>query len=251
MKRLSGFLLVFLWVFVLGSCQGSGLPGTGWGLETLGGTPALNGVEVTLTFDEDLAYGFAGCNPYSAAYQVQAEYLTFDLSIISQMTCPPAVMEQETLYLTALGRVSTFQVNAESQLVFFDPNGHSLAVFSSLVPTLLTDKNWFVTVINDGSGKLTSPLAGSQILANFTTNNIVFGDTGCNQYSSSYQLGGTGKMTIQPAAVTLNTCDQSLMEQETNYLAALQQVARYSLGMNTLELRSAEGGLLVRFTSDG
>ena len=59
------------------------------------------------------------------------------------------------------------------------------------------------------------------------------------------------KITIGPLASTMMMCDSpaQIMEQEAQYLAALQSAATYQIEGNVLELRTADdaiAGFLIR-----
>jgi heat shock protein HslJ len=95
------------------------VPGTSWittsyddGAGKL--VDVLDGTEITANFSRETPVagqltGFAGCNEYSAEYDVAGEYLGIGTSrgTVSQRVCtePQGVMEQEEAYLTALANV--------------------------------------------------------------------------------------------------------------------------------------------------
>jgi heat shock protein HslJ len=246
MARLAIVCLALLCSFAIVSCQGNALSGTAWELKQFNGYESFIDNGANLFFGEDLAYGSAACNPFAATYLVRGSELAFEVTLVNQIDCPQAIMGAAKAYLATLEQVKSYQI-IEKQLEFFDERGNPLMVFSSLVPSSLTGENWVVEAFKKKDGGLVRPLPGSPILASFTTNNLLYGDTGCNQYSTSYSLYTKGKMSIEPAAVTLKICDPVLMEQEKQYLTLLNQTVRYLLSMNTLELRSFEGDLLVLF----
>ena len=58
------------------------------------------------------------------------------------------------------------------------------------------------------------------------------GSAGCNQYNAGYTLGpDAGAISISPAASTRMFCSEpaGVMEQEAEFLAALQSAARYRI----------------------
>ena len=84
------------------------LAGTKWSLASSGRPglekPVLAGSTITLAFDaEGQAAGSAGCNRYSAPYEVQLNRITFGKITRSLMACTQAGFEQqEQQYLQAL-----------------------------------------------------------------------------------------------------------------------------------------------------
>lgn len=80
--------------------------------------------ELTIKFDQEgEVSGYSGCNNFFAAYEIggystKGSSTEGDLSIgpiaHTEMAClEEGVMEQETMYLTALGEVTTFQVTSD------------------------------------------------------------------------------------------------------------------------------------------
>ena len=58
------------------------------------------------------------------------------------------------------------------------------------------------------------------------------------------------KITIGPLASTMKFCNdpEGVMDQEAQYLAALQSAATYRIEGNRLELRTADGALAADFS---
>ena len=68
---------------------------------------------LTLEFDESgSAAGSAGCNNYRADYTVDGNSVAFGLPIATRRVCPEEVMAQETAFLEALPRGTTFRIEA-------------------------------------------------------------------------------------------------------------------------------------------
>lgn len=70
---------------------------------------------ITLEFAEDgRVAGSAGCNRYTGTFTTEGEKVTFGPAAATRKMCPDAkVMEQEQNFLTALGTVSTVQVEGD------------------------------------------------------------------------------------------------------------------------------------------
>ena len=75
----------------------------------------------------------------------------------------------------------------------------------------------------------------------------VTGSTGCNQYHAAYTLDGA-TLTIGEVAMTLMACPEPQLALETAFTAALAEVASYAISGETLELKTAEGTVGLRFT---
>ncbi len=74
------------------------------------------------------------------------------------------------------------------------------------------------------------------------------GNAGCNNFTGTYQLDGD-KITIGPLANTMMMCEdpQGVMDQEAQFLAALQSAANYQIEGNVLELRTKDDALAGLF----
>ena len=78
--------------------------------------------ELTAVFDEEgQLSGSAGCNNYSAAFEVDGEMINIGPAITTRMACsdPEGIMEQEMEYLAALGMASSYQFE-DDRLVLLD-----------------------------------------------------------------------------------------------------------------------------------
>lgn len=120
---------------VLGVCacaEGSEDDPTGrtWQLATLGGAPVVDGTIVDLTIDGDAVSGSAGCNTYNGPATVGDDgSMTLGPEFaVTFMACEQQVMDQEQEYLSALSRVTSYQMAAE-ELLIEDANGVVVATF--------------------------------------------------------------------------------------------------------------------------
>jgi heat shock protein HslJ len=103
------------------SPQSSDLAGTDWTVigynNGRGGVVSvIIGTELTATFGADgTLTGSAGCNNYSAGYEVDGNNISIGLPISTLMACaePEGIMEQEQEYLTALGTAATYQISGD------------------------------------------------------------------------------------------------------------------------------------------
>jgi heat shock protein HslJ len=75
-------------------------------------TDALDGTEITASFDEGTLSGSAGCNSYGTAYTSAAASLALDAVAATEMACPSpeGVMAQEQRYLQVLRDVTAYHV---------------------------------------------------------------------------------------------------------------------------------------------
>lgn len=228
------------------------LEGPMWQLvEYLGEDGALvpAAVEGTIRFLDGRAGGNTGCNNFFAAYTVDGNQLAFAEAGSTMMACPEPAMSQEQAFLTNLGLVASYEI-ADTQLTLFDAAGETVFVFQVQVPTPLTGTEWLATSYNNGRGAVTSLVIGSEITATFADDGTLSGSAGCNRYTATYTLDGE-QISITPLAATMMFCEQpeGVMEQETEFIAALGMANTYSIEGDRLELRTADGALVASFVA--
>jgi heat shock protein HslJ len=76
----------------------------------------------------------------------------------------------------------------------------------------------------------------------------VSGNSGCNTYNGSYTLDGD-KITISQLATTMMACGDVQMALEAAFTTAMGKVATWSITGDTLELKTAEGKVGLRFAA--
>ena len=102
--------------------QSTDLAGTNWTVigynNGRGGVVStIIGTELTAAFGSDgTVAGSAGCNNYSAGYEIDGDAITVGLPVATMMACaePEGIMEQEQEFLTALGTAATYQIQGGS-----------------------------------------------------------------------------------------------------------------------------------------
>jgi len=88
-------------------------------------------------------------------------------------------------------------------------------------------------------------LDGTMITAEFEDDQVA-GAAGCNNYFAAYETSN-GSLTIGPAGSTMKFCEspEDVMEQEYEYLSALQQSAAYKFEDGVLEISDAAGEVIL------
>lgn len=95
----------------------SELDGTSWIVISYnngkqGVVTVLAGTELTASWADGQVSGSAGCNNYTATYEVSEQEIRLGQAAVTQKLCaaPAGVMEQETLYLQALATAATYRI---------------------------------------------------------------------------------------------------------------------------------------------
>ncbi len=234
-----------------GSQQGGGgdLTGGMWALSALMGKPLVPDTSITAQFTADgKVSGSAGCNQYVGRYTVSGDSIQVSSPLAStRMACPQEVMDQESAYLKALGEAKTYTVR-EDQLTLADANKTVVATYEAQSQDL-AGTSWEALACNNGKQAVTSVLAGSTITADFGKDGTLSGNASCNDYSGSYTATGN-QISIGPLASTRMFCNDpaGVMDQEAQYLAALETAATYQIEGTVLELRTKDGALAVQYS---
>jgi heat shock protein HslJ len=221
------------------------LDGTAWVLAELPGHARVPGSSITLRFEDGRASGTDGCNRYSFAYTGTGSKLDFAPSGIStQMACAPDLTQQAAAFTTSLTRTRAFGM-VSGQLQLFDSEGAVVARFDPQ-PEGLAGTAWIVTGYNNGRQAVVSVLNGTELTMEFAADGRVAGSAGCNRYTGSFKQDGK-TLSFGPAAATRRMCvePEGVMEQEQQFLKALETVATVRLEADRAELRTADDALAV------
>jgi heat shock protein HslJ len=226
------------------------LEGTAWVLSSLPGRALVSGAPATLSFEGGRAQGSDSCNRFGAPYTTRGS--AFELSgraMSTQMACPSEVMQQAQAFMAALGGAKSYRVT-EGRLQLVAADGAVLATLAPQ-PKVLAGTAWRVTGYNNGRQAVVGVLAGTSVTLAFSPEGRATGLAGCNNFNAAYASDGA-KLTIGPAAATRRMCaEPGVMEQEQQFLKALETVATARFEGERLELRTAGGALAVTATKDG
>jgi heat shock protein HslJ len=96
---------------------------------------------------------------------------------------------------------------------------------------------------------VTSVIIGTEITADFAEDGQLSGSSGCNTYTAVYESEDE-TISIDPPATTRQFCaePEGVMEQEGEYLAALQTTATYRIEGNSMNMRTADGETVANFS---
>ena len=110
------------------------------------------------------------------------------------------------------------------------------------VDPALTGKTWTLISLFDGAGAMVSPIAGTQITANFGDDGTLAGSAGCNDYTGSVSTAA-GTISVATGATTRKFCAEpaGVMDQEALYLALLPTTATYTVENGQLTLAAGNG----------
>lgn len=105
----------------------------------------------------------------------------------------------------------------------------------------LAGSSWILVDLTQSDAP-TALVPGSVITAVFTPTHIS-GTSGCNDYGGPYTLNGNTIQITEPASTAMD-CPSLLLEQESQFLAALHQATSFSVGEDELVLETAVSTLI-------
>ena len=227
------------------------LDGTAWVLSSLPGRSLVAGHVPTLRFEGGRASGSDGCNRYNNPYTVKGSTLEFGARGAStMMACPPEITRQAEAFGAALARARSYRVSSGS-LELLSAEGAVVTTFGAQSGTL-TGTSWRVLSYNNGKQAVVSTLRDTELTMAFGADGRVSGSAGCNRYTGTYKQDGE-KVVFGPAAATRRMCalPPGIMEQEQQFLKALETVATARFEGDRLDLRTADDALAVALTRAG
>jgi heat shock protein HslJ len=205
------------------------------------------GVVATISFAGGSVSGSAGCNNFTGTYTATESELTFGPLATTQMACPPAQTAVETIVLERLAKVAGY-TTTETTLTLTDAAGATLLEYTAAPNTV--EGAWEATgyLKADGSA-FTSVVLDTTLTAVFGADGNVAGSGGCNNFTGGYTIQGGTILAIGPLASTRKLCTEpeGIMDQETDYLTALQASVSFTNDGTTLTLFNAAGQRTVTF----
>jgi heat shock protein HslJ len=105
-------------------------------------------------------------------------------------------------------------------------------------------------VLDDTSLAVDVPQDGMEEITISFTETDVAGNSGCNNYTSTYTVPGDGKIAFGEFVTTRKACDPAVMAVETAYLGQLAVVREYEIDGDDLVL-SGDAGVELSYTKGG
>jgi heat shock protein HslJ len=208
-------------------------------------TPKSPAVE--LGFKENVASGRA-VNTYNGPYTATPDgKIQIGPLASTLMAGPPAEMAVEQAYFKALEKAAAYHSDGK-QLTLFDQGGATILVFQKSEVTL-TGRTWSATGINNGKEAVVGTVSTGKSTAEFMSDGSLRGNGGVNDYQAPYKTVGADGIEIGTPMATSMAGPKDLIQQETEFFAALQTAKKYVLTGSSLELRTATGALAVSFAA--
>lgn len=224
------------------------LADTNWVLSSLDGRLPLSGALITLQLYKDGSVtGSDGCNRFRTTYTRKDSNLTFKKpAALTTLACPEPVMNQAVTFMSALTDTTEFM--ATGRVLILLGGDEILATFVTDAQGL-EGSAWDVVNYNNGREAVVGLLPGTEITALFGADGIITGNASCNEYFAIYSVNGDAIQVGKPGT-TMRFCPEpeGVMDQEFEYLNALESATTYSIEGNKLQMRSADGQLALIMT---
>ncbi|MDH3704894.1 MAG: META domain-containing protein [Acidimicrobiia bacterium] len=199
---------------------------------------------VTLTVADGEVSGTAACNGYSGTIATDGD-MVFEGFAVTEMACdPPAAMELESTYLTALGQVDAATVDGDTLVLTGATVELSFSEEAPMDDAELVGTTWLLESLVAGDDSVSSVLAGLEIDLLLEDSGEITGTDGCNRFNGTYELDGD-VLTVGPLAQTRRACDEATTTQANQILAVLGQPMTVALDGDQLELSVESGDGLV------
>ncbi len=249
--------------FAVSACGGSSgsqadgsklLEGKTWRATAIEGRTTVQtakGSAATAKFTAGQAGGHGSVNSWGATYTTGPGNTIQIASIMTtEMAGPQDLMDQEAAFYAALPKAATYAVT-ETSLVLLDSKGVKLVTFEAVPPTSLTGTEWQTTGYHVGASADEAVSSDDPVItAVFGTDGKLAGNSGVNQYSTTYTSTADGKMTISAEIMSTKMAGpEKAMAQESAFLAALPKTASYAIDGDQLTLKDASGALVAQFTA--
>lgn len=151
------------------------------------------------------------------------------------------VEENAVRLLDQQGEMITGDLAEQYRLALFIPEQAAVEV-ENTVSLALVDRDWHLSEL---LGQTMAADSGAYI--HFSHDGKVWGSSGCNRFSGSWQ-GSAYQLSLGQLASTMMACTEDKMAQEQLLLAQLALADNYTLVEDTLSLNKARMSTLARFT---
>lgn len=193
---------------------------------------------VTARFQDGRVSGFSGCNRFFGGYSLEGDRIEIGQMAGSMMACPEPSMNLEHAVISALA--GTFRYAVAGKTLTLLAESEPVLTFEAQPEPTLAGVTWEVTGFNNGRHAVVSPLTGTRLTLEFK-DGAVTGAAGCNSFRATY-TAGPGSIVVGPAVATRRAClGEGVMEQESEFLAALQSATVWTFQGRMLDMHRADG----------
>lgn len=211
---------------------------------SLDGDWTSTSTKATVRFEKGKISGNDGCNQFMGSYVTQGNSLSISDKMMSTMMACPA-MEKSAAFKSALTSAKIYE-NDGKKLLLIGVDGKPLLELQALSNTP-EEGLYAIKYLNNGKQAVIS--VKTPITMQLSSDGKMSGNTGCNLYTTSYTIK-ENQLTIGFPATTRKICPPDQMEQEQQFLNALQKGSTISRNGEKWEVRDAAGALQFSLTKE-
>lgn len=207
---------------------------------------SCEGIQTTLTLNQDGSYLLSSTYLGEAPGEVFEQSGSFQWDAAGQVV---KLQHSETPVFFRVEENAARQLDLEGQRITGPLADHyrlskvtAETAASNNAIVGFTDIDWQLTELQ---GEVVAPDKGVYI--HFVADGSVYGYSGCNQFSGSWQQENQ-RLVLEQLAVTMRACTEPLMQLEQVFLAQLAVADNYSQANSNLSLNKARMAPLARFT---
>lgn len=190
-----------------------------------------------LRFEKGKLSGNDGCNQFMGSYTTNGQQITIsDKMMSTMMACP--TMEKSAAFKTALTSAKLYENNGQT-LTLIGADGKTLLELQALSNT---PQEGLYTIKHLNNGRQAVVSLKTPISMQLGNDGKMSGNTGCNQYTTTYTIKDD-QLTVGFPATTRKLCPPELMEQEQQFISALQKGSKMSRNGEKWEVRDSAGAL--------
>ena len=194
----------------------------------------------TMQLDRGRLHGFGGCNRLAGGYSVDRDRLTISAMAGTMMACSDEIMPIERAFAKALSGTLSFNVVDGRLTLGPDSASEPVLVFVATPPPQLEGIDWKVSGFNNGRSAVVSPLIDTAITVKFDDGRLS-GHAGCNRFDGAYTRDGAQFSVGSAVATTRMQCADDVMQQEREFLAAVQSAVTWAIDIGMLDMHRADG----------
>ena len=196
------------------------------------------GQYLTARFEAGRVSGFSGCNRFMGSYTVDRDQLVLGQLAGTMMACPGAAMTIESAFQGSLAGTLRYVI-VDDRLTLTPVSGAPL-VFDLEPKPVLEGAKWEVTGFNNGRQAVVGTVPGTRLTLSFKDGTLS-GSSGCNTFRASYKAE-ENRIIVGPALATRKMCSgKGVMEQERQFLAALETAVKWDISRGMLDMHRADG----------
>ncbi len=199
--------------------------------------------QATIKFSPDgKVHGSLGCNTFNGSYTLDGEALSFGPLMTTRKACVGDQGEIEAAMNAALAGVNGYQIYVK--LLHLAKDGVPVLRFAPPVEEFMQGKWALESILGVGIPDDINP--AEYVWLEFSGDGKVSGKTGCNTFSSSYELADKN-LKFGPLMGTMMACAPDFMMIEKEMQRVLEQAVSYSYFGNIMDLHDTEGKSLASF----